>query len=100
MMEEQADTTLPDTNQGRSYAIPDEEKFLIAGIGASAGGVQALMEFFEHVEPDSNVAYVVILHLSPDHDSELAKILQAIVSIPVIQVTEKVHVQKNHVYVI
>lgn len=44
------------------------ENFLIVGIGASAGGIQALKDFFEKVPADSGAAYVVILHLSPDHE--------------------------------
>ncbi len=51
------------------------EDFLIVGIGASAGGIQALKEFFQNVPADSGMAYVVILHLSPNHDSRLAEIL-------------------------
>ena len=49
---------------------------LVVGIGASAGGIQAIKRFFEHVPPDSGITYVVILHLSPEHDSQLAEILQ------------------------
>src|SRR4026207_2310642 len=46
-----------------------KNSFLIAGIGASAGGIKALQDFFQQVPADSDIAYVVILHLSPDHDS-------------------------------
>lgn len=74
--------------------------FLIVGIGASSGGIQAMQVFFEQVPPDSGMAYVVILHLSPEHDSKLAQVLQATCSIPVSQVTEKVLVEPDHVYVI
>ncbi len=74
--------------------------FLVAGIGASAGGIQALKEFFENVPADSDVAYVVILHLSPDFDSRLAEILQTVAAIPVTQVTERVKVEPNRVYVV
>jgi two-component system, chemotaxis family, CheB/CheR fusion protein len=74
--------------------------FLIVGIGASAGGVQALKEFFEQVSADSGVAYVVILHLSPDHDSRLAEVLQTVAQIPVEQVREKTRLEPNHVYVV
>ncbi|HVF26602.1 MAG TPA: chemotaxis protein CheB, partial [Pyrinomonadaceae bacterium] len=74
--------------------------FLIVGIGASAGGIGALKEFFENVPADSGVAYVVILHLSPDHDSQLAEVLQTVARIPVTQVTEKVRVEPDHVYVV
>ena len=55
-----------------------KDGFLIVGIGASAGGIQALQEFFNKVPADSGMAYVVILHLSPDHDSKLAEVLQEV----------------------
>ena len=76
------------------------DDFLIVGIGASAGGVQALKTFFENVPADSGIAYVVILHLSPDYDSKLTEILQTVAKIPVEQVTEKVKVAPNRVYVV
>lgn len=78
---------------------PDED-FLVVGLGASAGGIKALKEFFTHVPADSDMAYVVILHLSPDHDSNLAEVLQHTAAIPVTQVIERVSVEPNHVYVI
>ena len=78
----------------------EQDDFLIVGIGASAGGVQALKTFFENVPADSGAAYVVILHLSPDHDSQLAEVLQTVAQIPITQVKEKVHVEPNHVYVV
>jgi two-component system CheB/CheR fusion protein len=78
----------------------DQPGFLVTGIGASAGGIQALQEFFAHVPADSGIAYVVILHLSPDHDSQLAQVLQVTAKIPVTQVTERIAVKPDHVYVI
>lgn len=78
----------------------EPDGFLIVGIGASAGGINALKVFFENVPADSDIAYVVILHLSPDHDSKLAEVLQTAAKIPVTQVTEKVRVEPNHVYVV
>lgn len=81
-------------------ARPAPDEFLIAGMGASAGGIQAFKEFFQHVSPDSGIAYVVILHLSPDHDSRLAEVLQTTTPMPVKQVTEKLKVQPDHVYVV
>ncbi len=74
--------------------------FLIVGIGASAGGIQALQLFFKNVPADSGMAYVVILHLSPDHDSQLAQVLQASAAIPVSQVNEKVLVKPDQIYVV
>ena len=71
----------------------------VVGIGASAGGIGALREFFSHVELPSGAAYVVILHLSPDHDSQLAEVLQSAAAMPVAQVTASVAIEADHVYV-
>jgi two-component system CheB/CheR fusion protein len=78
----------------------DPRNFLVVGIGASAGGIPALQAFFEQVPSDSGMAYVVILHLSPDHDSKLAHVLQGSCSMPVTKVTERVRVERDHVYVV
>ncbi len=74
--------------------------FMVVGLGASAGGIRALKEFFEHVPEGGGMAYVVILHLSPDHDSRLAEVLQQSTRMPVTQVTESVRIKPDHVYVI
>ncbi len=87
-------------NDDPALAKPGENEFLIVGMGASAGGIQAFHEFFQHTPPQSGMAYVVILHLSPDHDSSLAQVLQTVTKMPVMQVTEKVRVTPDHVYVV
>jgi two-component system CheB/CheR fusion protein len=79
---------------------PVGDPLLIVGIGASAGGVEALSGFFEQVTADSGLAYVVILHLSPDYDSQLTEILQRVSKIPASQVLEKVRVLPNHIYIV
>ncbi len=79
---------------------PPDDKFLIVGLGASAGGIQALKDFFGQVKKESGMAYVVILHMSPEHESKLAEILQVTSSIPVTQVREREQIKPNHVYVI
>ena len=73
---------------------------LVVGIGASAGGIEALQNFFERVEPGSGIAYVVILHLSPDHDSQLASLLQRTTPLPVKKVMERTGIEADHIYVI
>src|SRR5690349_8507675 len=50
--------------------------FPLVGLGASAGGVKALQTFFEGMPSDSGMAFVVVMHLSPDHASALAQVLQ------------------------
>lgn len=74
----------------------------IVGIGGSAGGIEALREFFAAVPTDLGVAYVVVVHLQPDRESELAPILGRHTSMPVVAVpTERsVDLQPNCVYVI
>jgi two-component system, chemotaxis family, CheB/CheR fusion protein len=86
-------------DRGRS-SLPLEQEFFVVGIGASAGGIGPLREFVNRIPRDSGMAYVVILHLSPQHESNLAELLQSKSSIPVTQVTESVDVMANHVYVI
>ena len=76
------------------------DSFLIVGLGASAGGIQAFKTFFEHVPVDSGMAYVAILHMSPEHESSLAEVLQASARIPVTTVVDRERVQPNHVYVV
>ncbi len=86
---------------GAQPGAPDgDENFLVVAIGASAGGVPALRNFFAHVPAKTNMAYVVILHLSPDHDSQLAEVLQNTSPLPVAKVEQRVRVEPEHVYVI
>ena len=76
------------------------ENLFVVGIGASAGGIQAIKQFFEAVPPETGLTFVVILHLSPDHDSQLASVLQMSANMLVTQVTDREQVQPNHIYVI
>lgn len=73
---------------------------VVVGIGASAGGLAALKTFFSHVPERSGLAFVIVVHLSPDHESHLAEILQPHVRIPVEQVNGVVPLESDHVYVI
>lgn len=75
-------------------------KLTIVGIGASAGGLAALKTFFAHVPEDSGLAFVVVVHLDPDHESHLADLLQPHVNMPIQQVQETIPLQPNQVYVI
>ena len=72
----------------------------VVGIGASAGGIDALKVFFAAAPVNSAMAFVVVLHLSEAHESHLANIIQSRTKMPVLQVMETVRVEPNHVYVI
>ena len=74
--------------------------FPVVGIGASAGGIAALTRFFEKFDGPCGMAFVVILHLSPKHESSVAEILQRVTKLTVTQVTERVPIEADHVYVI
>lgn len=74
--------------------------FPIVGLGASAGGLQALTHFFERMPAGNGMAFVVILHLSPAHQSNAAGVLQMATAIPVRQVAERTAIEKDHIYVI
>jgi two-component system, chemotaxis family, CheB/CheR fusion protein len=72
----------------------------VVGLGGSAGSLGALQTFFSKMPGDSGLAFVVVLHLSPDYESNLAELLQKWTLMPVIQVSEQVKVEANCVYVI
>jgi two-component system CheB/CheR fusion protein len=72
----------------------------VVGIGASAGGVEALRQFFDALPEDSGMAFVVILHLAPDYESNLAAILQKHTDMTVTEAETGAALQTNHVYVI
>ena len=74
--------------------------FPVIGIGASAGGIPALLRFFEHMPGDSGMAFVIVLHLSPKHESRADQILQRVTNMPVLQVLEPTPIEANTVYVI
>jgi len=95
-----SDISDPNPNPLEPSSDQKDKDFLVVGLGASAGGIGALKTFFANVPSDSNIAYVVILHLSPERESNLAEIIQMAASIPVTQVTEDALIEPNHVYVI
>ena len=72
----------------------------IVGLGGSAGSLGALRSFFSTMAPDSGLAFVVVVHLSPDHESSMALLLQSFTSMSVVQVLDTVKVEPNCVYVI
>ena len=85
---------------GDFTVAPPPSDFLVVGLGGSAGSIRSFREFFRNVPADSEMAYVVILHLSPEYESRLAEVLQGSTTIPVRQVRESVKIEPNHVYVI
>ena len=81
-------------------AEPEGERLCIVGIGASAGGLEAIREMLAGAEADNNLAYVVVQHLDPNHDSLLAELLSRYTDLPVRQVSGGETVRAGHVYII
>uniref|UniRef100_UPI0025E86BA5 chemotaxis protein CheB n=1 Tax=Phenylobacterium sp. TaxID=1871053 RepID=UPI0025E86BA5 len=73
---------------------------LIVGIGASAGGFDAFKAFFAHLSPDSGMAFVLVQHLSPDHESMLTELLDRDAPIPVVEAKNGMNLEPNRVHVI
>ncbi len=74
--------------------------FPIVGIGASAGGLEALEQFLEHMPQGSGMAFVIVQHLDPTHKGVMPELLQRATPMQVIQVKDRTLVEPNHVYVI
>ena len=73
----------------------------VVGLGASAGGIKALSDFLGALPNDlANTAFVVVIHLLPDMESNLAEVLQPQSSLPVTELNDEVELKGGHVYVI
>ncbi len=78
-----------------------EKRFrYIVGIGASAGGLEALQQLLTTLPSDTGFSYVVVQHLSPDYKSLLSEILGKYTSMPVVQVEEGMEIKPDCVYII
>ncbi len=80
--------------------IFSQNLFPVVGIGASAGGLDAFKKLIATIPEDSGMAYILVQHLHPQHDSALPEILQKISKIPVIEISDNVKVSPNNIYVI
>lgn len=79
--------------------MPQYDKPLyIVGIGASAGGLAALQQFFDHMPAESGIAFVVIQHLSADFKSQLDDLLSRHTSMPIQKVADNSTMQPNNIY--
>ena len=74
--------------------------FFVVGIGASAGGLRALEEFFENMPTDSGAAFVVIQHLSPDFKSLMKELLERRTRMAIYRVTDGMPLEPNSIYLI
>lgn len=78
----------------------DPKPFPIVAFGASAGGIKAFTELLQYLSPDLGMAYVLIMHLSPNHKSALAEIMRSKTKMPVCTVVDGMELKANSVFVI
>lgn len=90
----------PSTPPSNSDVVQSKITFPVVGIGASAGGLKALLRLFENLPKGNGMAFVVVMHLSPQHESMAQEILQRSTSIPVQQVLQPTLIEAEHIYVI
>jgi two-component system CheB/CheR fusion protein len=74
--------------------------FYVVGLGASAGGLEALRSFFAAVPAKSGAAFVVIQHLAPDHRSQMVELLATHTTVAVSQIEDGMAIKPDHVYVV
>jgi two-component system CheB/CheR fusion protein len=94
----------PARNQANSKKVldgpaPDQPRFIV-GIGASAGGLEAYSHLFPPLPPDTGMAFIVVQHLDPKHESLLAELISRMTRMPVTQAEEDMPVRPNRVYII
>src|SRR5579872_4028382 len=77
-----------------------QDDFLIAAIGASAGGMDAFKELMRNLPADTGMGFIVIQHLDPNHESALAELLSKSTSMKVTEVADGMRVVPNQVFVI
>ena len=80
--------------------IPSANLFWVVGIGASAGGLDAFKQLIKSIPVNSGMAYILVQHLDPNHESILVELLQKSTVIPIHEITDNVKVEPDHIYVI
>src|SRR5579862_5828727 len=90
----------PRAAPGRRAAPTQRGDFPVVGIGASAGGLEALNKLFDALPSDIGMAFVLIQHLDPTHKSMMAGLLGGHTAMTVLEATDGMTVERDHVYVI
>src|SRR3954454_21879032 len=74
--------------------------FLVVGVGASAGGLEAFIELLERLPPKPGICFLFVQHLQPNHKSLLAEILSRVTELQVVEAEDGMAVESNHVYIL
>lgn len=91
---------MPKASKSTEKKIPSKNLFPVVGIGASAGGLEAFKKLVGAIPANSGMAYILVQHLHPEHNSALPEILQRETSVPVQEVSDNAKVKRDNIYVI
>ena len=80
--------------------VYSKQNFPIVGIGASAGGHDAIKRLLRNVDLNSGMAYILVQHLSPTHDSLLVEQLTPETTLPIYQVEDNINIAPNTIYIL
>jgi two-component system, chemotaxis family, CheB/CheR fusion protein len=80
--------------------ILSENLFPVVGIGASAGGLDTFKRLLKAIPENSGMAFILVQHLDPSHESILADLLQRVTKIPVVEIADNMKVAPDHIYII
>lgn len=87
-------------SNGQINLLINQSDIFVVGIGASAGGYEAIEKFFSNMPPDSGMTFVVVQHLSPDFKSLMVELLSKHTEMKVFRVEDGIEIQANCVYLI
>jgi two-component system, chemotaxis family, CheB/CheR fusion protein len=76
------------------------DSFCVVGVGASSGGLEAFKELIKHIPVRSGIAFILVQHLDPKHESILVEIIQKVTQVPVREITNNLQIEPDHIYII
>ena len=83
-----------------AFSSNSEPPIFVVGIGASAGGLEAIEQFFDRMPTDSGMSFAVVQHLSPDYKSLMNEVLARWTTMPILQVEDGMQVERDSIYLL
>lgn len=99
-LQPEAPSDLPDAASEIHDVHPLDGPFPVVGVGASAGGLEAFTELLANLPDDTGMAFVLVQHLDPRHESNLVQLLSKATRTPIVEATQDLAVRPDHIYVI
>src|SRR5436305_13633260 len=95
---EPAEPAPPDESAPRD-GRREQDAFPVVAIGASAGGLEAVRELLAHLPADTGMAFVLVQHLDPNHESKLVELLGRPARFPVVEASYGLELRPDHLYI-